>query len=83
DTATSGRLGVAATTVNNVVADSGALVYLRFRVVGTINDSASALNFETTSQEGGTFEDNFGNKVSSSAVNGSFMPVDRKKSAKQ
>jgi CSLREA domain-containing protein len=83
DTATSGRLGVAATGLNNAVTDSGALVYLRFRVVGTINDSASALNFETTSQEGGTFEDNFGNKVSSSAVNGSFMPLDQKKSAKR
>ncbi|HEX8566427.1 MAG TPA: right-handed parallel beta-helix repeat-containing protein [Pyrinomonadaceae bacterium] len=83
DTATSGRLGIAATGLNNAVTDSGALVYLRFRVVGTINDSASALTFETTSQEGGTFEDNFGNKVSSSAVNGSFMPLDQKKSAKR
>jgi CSLREA domain-containing protein len=83
DTATSGRLGVAGTSLNNAVTDSGALVYLRFRVVGTINDSASALNFETTSQEGGAFEDNFGNKVSSSAVNGSFAALDRKKSAKR
>ncbi|HEX8198539.1 MAG TPA: dockerin type I domain-containing protein [Pyrinomonadaceae bacterium] len=83
DTATAGRLGVAATSLNNAVSDSGALVYLRFRVVGANNDSASALNFETTSQEGGTFEDNFGNKVSSAAANGSFAPFAQKNSAKR
>jgi CSLREA domain-containing protein len=83
DTATAGRLGVAATSLNNAVSDSGALVYLRFRVVGTNNDSASALNFETTSQESGTFEDNFGNKVASVAANGSFAPFAPKNSAKR
>jgi hypothetical protein len=83
DTATSGRLGVAATSLNNAVSDSGALIYLRFRVVGANNDSASALTFETTSQEGGTFEDNFGNKVSSAATNGSFAPFAQKNSAKR
>jgi hypothetical protein len=83
DTATAGRLGVAATSLNSAVSDSGTLVYLRFRVVGTINDSASALTFETTMQESGTFEDNFGNKVSFAAANGSFAPFAQKKSAKR
>jgi hypothetical protein len=83
DTATAGRLGIAATSQNNAVTDSGALVFLRFKVVGTINDSASALTFETISQEGGMFEDNFGNKVSSAAASGSFTPLDGKKSAKR
>jgi hypothetical protein len=73
DQARAGRLGIAAVSSNNFAGNSGTLVYLRFRVIGAKSVSTSALTVETDSQFAGTFEDNFGNKVPSTAINGSLM----------
>jgi CSLREA domain-containing protein len=68
NSSTKGRIGVAASALDNSVSNSGTLLYLRFKVIGAAK-SAARLNFEQTLD--GThilLEDNNGQGVSSSAI---------------
>ncbi|MDQ4121425.1 MAG: M12 family metallo-peptidase [Acidobacteriota bacterium] len=78
DTNARGRIGIAATSINNSVSGSGTLVYLNFKVTGVRNGltivTTTALSFETTKRDGGiTFKDTFGNKASLASTNGTLL----------
>jgi hypothetical protein len=77
NTNTPGRIGIAASSLNGSVKDSGTLLFLRFQVADTrdllIQNAISALRFEATKKTSGSFfESNLGEKISSFETNGSF-----------
>jgi hypothetical protein len=79
DTKTRGRIGIAASALNNSVSSSGTLIYLRFRVVDSTSKanaaSASALRFEKTRISKSIFEDGSGNRFSLASTNGLLSVV--------
>jgi CSLREA domain-containing protein len=76
DSDTAGQIGIAALSLNSSVSNSGTLLYLRFKVLGSAKESSdtatSALTFETTTQSKITFEGKFGNNLSLAVGNGFF-----------
>ncbi len=84
DTNQRGRIGIAASALNNSVSDSGMLLYLRFKVLGSLKDenkSAIKLRFETAKKDNtaSMFADTLGNRVSSVSTNGFFSVVAKQK----
>jgi hypothetical protein len=83
DTKTRGRMGIAASSLNNFVSASGTLVYLRFRVLDSTSKSTGegivALTFEKTRINKSIFEDEFGNRISSASTNGSLSVAGKSK----
>jgi hypothetical protein len=78
DTNTKGRIGIAGSGINNSMTASGTLLYLRFRVIGSVNGlskTSPALSFETAKKGNNIalFEEESGNKISLSIASGSFF----------
>ncbi|MDQ4120469.1 MAG: cohesin domain-containing protein [Acidobacteriota bacterium] len=77
DTSPAGRIGIAASALDNSITASGTLLYLRFRIIGSTNglsQTSTGLSFEMTKKGNNTgiFEEYSGNRVSLSTANGSF-----------
>ncbi|MDQ4121851.1 MAG: cohesin domain-containing protein [Acidobacteriota bacterium] len=70
DASVSGRIRVAAAALNNTIASTGTLLFLRFKVVGA---NVSSISFESTKRNGGMFEDTFGKKMTFATNNGYFV----------
>ena len=76
DTKIAGRIGIAASSLSNAINASGTLLYLRFKVIGTAQNSATGstdlIFSRSTKHSSSVFENNMGNRVNVAAANGSL-----------
>lgn len=78
DTNTRGRIGIASSSLTNVITSSGILLNLRFKVIGRAVKEAKThteLSFESTAVSSDRFEDELGNTVTSATTNGSLTVI--------